>query len=94
MLARLRHHRFVRRNHQQHRVDSTDAGEHVLDEAFVARHVHERDIEVPNPGVRETEIDRNAARFLFLQPIRISPRQGAHERALPVIDMAGRTDDD
>ena len=39
-----------------------------------------------SPG-REAEIDRDAARLLLFQAIRIGPGQRAHERALAVIDM-------
>src|SRR5581483_1463606 len=38
--------------------------------------------------------DRDAARFFFLQPIGIRAGQRTDERALPVIDMPGRPDDD
>ena len=43
VLARLRHHRFVGRDDQQHAVDAADAGEHGPHEPLVARHVDERD---------------------------------------------------
>src|SRR5439155_20301473 len=42
----------------------------------------------------ETQIDGDAARLFFLQPIRVGTRQREHERALPVIDVAGGPDDD
>ena len=45
-------------------------------------------------GVREAEIDRDAARLLFLQAIRIGAGQRQHQRALAVIDVSGRADDD
>ena len=44
--------------------------------------------------VGEAEVDGDAARLLFLQPIGIGAGQRLHERALAVIDVAGRSDDD
>ena len=43
VLAGLRHHRFVGGDDQHHGVDAADAGQHVLDEPLVARHVDEPD---------------------------------------------------
>ena len=47
----------------------------------------------PIVGMREPEIDRDAARLLFFQPIRIDAGQRLDERALPVIDVPRRADD-
>ena len=94
MLARLRHHRFVGRDDEHHEIDAADAGEHVLDEALVAGDVDEREVRPADHLVREAEIDRDPARLLFLQPIGIDPRQRADERALAVIDVPRRADDD
>ena len=44
--------------------------------------------------VREPEVDGDPALLLFLQPVGIDAGQRAHERALAVIDVAGRADDD
>ena len=41
VLASLGHDRLVRCYHKGHDVDPADPGQHVLDEAFVARHVDE-----------------------------------------------------
>ena len=46
VLARLRHHRFVGGDDQQHAVDAADAGQHRPHEALVAGHVDERDARV------------------------------------------------
>ena len=94
VLARLRHHRFVGGDHEHDEVDAADAGEHVLDEALVAGDVNEGEVDAANRLMREPEIDRDAARLLLLEPIGIGPRQGAHERALAVIDVSGRAYDD
>ena len=54
VLARLRHHRLVGGDDQQHGVDAADPGQHVLDETLVSRHVDEREIDVANLRVRES----------------------------------------
>ena len=43
VLDGLRHHAVVGGDHQQRVVDAAHAGQHVADEALVARHVHEAD---------------------------------------------------
>ncbi len=43
VLTRLRHDRLVGRDDEHHEVHAADSGEHVLHEAFVAGHVHERE---------------------------------------------------
>ena len=45
-------------------------------------------------GVREAELDGDAAFLLFLQAIGIDAGERVHERALAVIDVAGGADDD
>ncbi len=94
MLPRLGHHRFVGRDHEQNAVDPGRAGEHVADEAFVARHVHERDLHVAELRVHEAEVDRDAPGLLFRQPIGIDAGEGTNERTLPVIDVTSGTDDE
>ena len=70
------------------------AGEHVLDEALVARHVDDAD---PHAAAelerREAEVDRDAALLLLGQPVGVDPGQRAHERGLAVVDVAGGADD-
>ena len=94
MLARLRHHRFVGGDDEDHEVDAADAGEHVLDEPLVAGHVDEGEVDAVDDLVRESEVDRDAAGFLFLQPVRIGSGQRLHQCALPVIDVPRCADDD
>ena len=70
-------------------------GEHVAHEALVARHVDERsDQRFVELRVGEAEVDRDAALFLFLQPVRVGAGERAHERALAVVDVPGRADDE
>ena len=84
----------VGRDDEHDEIDPAHAREHVLDEPLVPGHVHERHGETLDHGVRETEIDRDAARFFFLQPIGIGPGERLHQRALPVIDVPGGSDDE
>ncbi len=68
MLAGLRHDPFVGGDHQGHQVDPGRSRHHVFDEFLVPRHVH--DPEALSPGevhVRETELDRDAPEFFFLE---------------------------
>ena len=54
VLARLRHHGFVGRDDQHDQVDAAGAGQHVLDEALVARDVDEREVDRRRFEMRET----------------------------------------
>ena len=94
VLARLRHHALVGRDDQHRQVDSADAGQHVPDEALVARHVDDLDREARLLEKREAEIDRDAPSLLLGEAIRIGPGEGLHQRGLAVVDVAGRADDD
>ena len=71
MLARLRHHGFIAGDDQQHAVDAADAREHRPHEPLVAGHVDEGDARVADRGVREPQLDGDAARFFFLETIGI-----------------------
>ena len=94
MLLGLRHHAVVGGDGEQHEVDAVRAGEHVADEALVAR-----DVDDARPGavreieVGEAEIDRDAALFLLLEPVGVLPGERLDEARLAVIDVAGGADD-
>ena len=45
-------------------------------------------------GVREAELDGDAARFLFLQPVGVGAGQRLDQRALAVVDVTGGADQD
>ncbi len=95
VLARLRHHRLVGRDDQHHGVDAVGAGQHVAHEALVARNVDERgDQRRPELGVREAEVDRDAALLLLRKAVGIGAGERAHERALAVVDVARGPDDE
>ena len=94
MLARLRHHAVVGGDDQQHEIDAGRAGQHVVHEFLVARHVDEAEHgAVRRRQIGEAEIDGDAARLLLLQPVGIDAGQRPHQRGLAVIDMAGGADD-
>ena len=95
VLARLRHHGLVGRDHEKRRVDPVRAGEHVADEPLVAGYVHERCDHVVGQGrVREAEVDRDPPLLLLLEAVGVGAGERAHERALAVVDVAGGTDDE
>ena len=83
VLARLRHHRFVGGDDQQHAIDAADAGEHRPHEPLVTGHVDERDPRVADGGVREAQLDGDAAGLLFLEAIGIDPGQRMTSELLP-----------
>ena len=94
MLARLRHDAVIGRDDQQHEIDAGRAGQHVVHELLVPRHVDEAEhAAVRRRQVGEAEIDRDAARLLLLQAVGIDAGQRAHERGLAVVDMARGADD-
>ena len=90
VLPRLRHHRFVGRDDEQHQVDAAHPRQHVLDEALVARDVDEGEVRVADLAVGKPQIDRDTPFPFFLEPIRIGTGQRLHERALAVVDVPRR----
>src|SRR5262245_13395974 len=94
MLDGLRHHAVVRSDDEEHEVDAGRAGDHMVDEFLVTRDIDEAEHAAGIERlVRITQLDRDAARLLFLQPIGIDARQRLHERGLAVIDVACGADD-
>ena len=94
MLARLRHDPVVGCNDQDDEVDAGGAGQHVVHEALVARHIDEADdLAARARPVGKAEVDGDAARLLLLEPVGIHAGQLAHQRGLAVIDVAGGADD-
>ena len=76
-------------------VDAAGAGEHVLDEALVARDVDDADFTARRqrqPG--EAEVDSEAALLLLTKAIGVDAGERADERALAVVDVAGGADDE
>ncbi len=95
VLAGLGHDRLVGGHDQGDRVDAVRPGQHVAHEPLVAGHVDERgDDAVPELGVGEAEVDRDAALLLLLQAVGVGAGERAHEGALAVVDVAGGPDDE
>ena len=93
VLLGLRHDAFIGSDDEQRDVDAGRAGEHVLDESFVAGDIDDAGL---NP-VREwergkPEIDRDAAAFFLFPAIGVDTGEGFHQRRLPVIDVARGAD--
>jgi hypothetical protein len=59
----------------------------------VAGDVDKGEVGAVDDLMREAEIDGDAARFLFLQPIGIGAGEREHERAFAVVDVACCADD-
>jgi hypothetical protein len=81
---------FAGIHREQKEVDAGGARHHVRNEAFVARHVDEREpAAVCQLERRVAEVDRDPARPFLRQAVRVFPRQGPDEPRLPVVDVAG-----
>ena len=106
MLAGLRHDRVVGGDDEHDEVDAGGAGEHVLDEAFVARDIDDAEAvsltpvayAPGSPGWQfergEADVDGDAARFFFGQAVAVDAGEGLDERGLAVIDMASGAEDE
>jgi len=93
MFDRLRHRAVVGCDHQQHMIDASRAGQHVVNEFFVTRHVDETQHLTARQGlIRVAEIDRDAARLLFLEAIGIDAGQCLDQRGLAMVDVTSGTD--
>ena len=93
VFARLRHDAVVCGNDEDDEVHTRRAGQHCAHEFFVARHVDEAEgLPVCSTLISKTEVDRNAALFLFRQSIRVDARQSLDDGRFSMIDMPGRRD--
>ena len=94
MLACLRHDAVVGRHDKQHEIDAARTGKHGVHEALMPGNVDEPDdLPAGRRQVGESEIDRHAARFFFLQAVGIDAGQRAHQCCLAVVDMPAYADD-
>ena len=94
MLARLRHRPVVGRHHEHDMVNAGGAGEHVADQLFVARHIDEAEhAAVCRCFVRKAQVDRDAARFFFLQPVGVDAGERLDQRGFAMVDMPCGADD-
>ena len=94
VLAGLRHHAFLGRDHQEHRVDAPGAGDHRAHEGLVAGDVDDagRESAAELPG-GEAELDGDAAALLLGEAVGVDAGEGADEGGLAVVDVAGGADD-
>ena len=94
VLAGLRHHAFVRGDHEDHDIDARRAGDHRLHEPLVARHVDHREPLARELERCEPELGRDPALLLDRQAVRVDTGQRLHQRRLAVVDVTGGADDD
>ena len=94
MLLGLRHHTIVSGDCEEHKVDGMSARQHVPDKALVPWNVHDPD---PRPirhiEMREAQVDGDSSLLFLLETVGIRARQRFYEARLPMIDMAGRSDE-
>ena len=90
MLARLRHHRIVGRDHEQRGIDARRAGHHRVNESFMPGNVDQREARAVVVEMRESQLDRDAAAFLLGQSIDRAAGQRVDERRFAVVDMPGQ----
>ena len=99
MLLSLRHPAIVRRHHQHRAVHRADAGHHVFDKIFMARHIHNANtvsrltIRRTQTKMRKAQFNGDSAFFFLRQAVRITATQGADQRALAVVNVAGGCQD-
>ena len=94
VFARLGHHALVRGNHHEGHVHPRGTGDHGADESLVPGDIHDAERRTVLRSVaREAEFNGDAPPLLLVEPVRVDPGQGAHQRCLPVIDVAGRAED-
>src|SRR5262249_17317004 len=89
-----RHDALVGSDHEHGQVYAAHAGQHVLDESFVAGDVHDLDGEVRLLDECEAQVDRDAASLLLGEAVGVGARQRLHQRGLAVVDVPGGADDD
>src|SRR5207342_3313100 len=84
---------FVCRDHEHHKPNGSDAGQHVAHEPLVAWDVDESDLaSARQRAPRVAEVDREAPALLLNPPVRVHARQADDQRRLAVIDVAGGGD--
>ena len=93
MLPGLWHDALIRRNDQCHQVDSRRAGHHILDEFLVTRYINNpQSPSIGQAQVSETQLNGDTPLLFFFQTIRINTGKCSDQRCLPVINVAGRAE--
>jgi hypothetical protein len=94
MLAGLRHRPVVGGDHQKRVIDPGHPGQHVADEALMARHIDEaKHRAIGQRVVGEAQVDRHAALLFLRQAVGVDAGERLHQQRLAVVDMAGGGDD-
>ena len=94
VLHRLRHEALVRRHDKDRKIDAARAGEHILDEFFMSRHIDDARLRaVVKVEVGKAQLDRNAALLFLDQPVGVNARERLDKKRLSVVYMARGADD-
>jgi hypothetical protein len=91
VFATLRHWPVVGRDDEKCKLLPGDAGDHIVYELMMPRHVDEADCTVVD--VRESQINRQTALLFFDESVRIHPGEGLHQGRLTVIHMSSQRHD-
>ena len=93
MLARLGHHRLVRRHHQHGEIYPADPRQHIVDEALMPRHVNYAHLVAARqfkPG--EAQVNRQPALLLLGKPVGVNSGERLDEGGFSVVNMARGSD--
>ncbi|MEZ5831798.1 MAG: hypothetical protein R3D05_11515 [Dongiaceae bacterium] len=94
VLTGLRHDAVIGGHNQQHEIDAGRAGQHVVHELFMARHVDEADDPAIRPRpIGKAEIEGDAARLFLRQAVGVDTGQCPHQCRLAMVDMPCGPDD-
>ena len=83
---------YPRRRPRQDQIHSPHSGQHVVNETLMARYIHNPG--PPSPGKvkgGKTQLNGNAPLLFFLEAVGVPARQGFDQGRLPVVNMAGST---
>src|SRR5436309_9445039 len=99
MLAGLRLDGFVGRHHQEYKIDSTDAGEHVAYKTLVAGDVNKTQPQLfagrsGECQVGKSQVNGDASALFFFETVGVNSSQRLNQGGLAMINVAGGADDD
>ena len=95
MLHGLGHDALVRPDDQQGQVDAPGPGQHVFDELFVARHVHDARLGTVGPvQVGKAQVDGDAPALFLRQTVGVDAGEGLDKHGFAVVYVSGGADDD
>ena len=95
MLHSLGHDTLVRSDDQQGQVDAPGPGQHVFDELFVARHIHDACLGAVSPvQVGKAQVDGDAPALFLRQTVGVDAGKGLDKHGFAVVYVSGGADDD